>query len=420
MCFLLTVKIVAMRRFLGVLCCLPLAAGDLGELRELLEDGRMFELREALQRSGWNDSETLVYRAITESRFGQEKAGVEDLHRFVATGADPKMRRMAYEELASALVRLGRYGEAARAWGEALGLGGGRNEDRGDTENARALYASLGDVAPQRIEFGAGEVPTEARHNLLGSWNVPVEVNGRRGEWIFDTGANLSTLSESEAKRMGLAVRETSAYVKGSTGKKNRMRLAVAGDLLFGSAHLSNVVFLVLSDDSLHVAPLKVQIAGILGLPVLRALRSVGVSAAGEVRIGAGAGTGEPNMFFDELDPMVEAWHAGHRLEMFLDTGANRSQMYHSFRQALTKDEIGSLRKKQSTRGGAGGVVKETTEVAPTLRLEILGRTVDIANVDLRLKQPGGKQHYRDGVIGMDGLARGFTLDFRSMQLRLE
>jgi hypothetical protein len=29
-------------------------------------------------------------------------------------------------------------------------------------------------------------------------------------------------------------------------------------------------------------------------------------------------------------------------------------------------------------------------------------------------------QRHRDGVMGMDAVARGFTLDFESMQLRLD
>ena len=113
---------------------------------------------------------------------------------------------------------------------------------------------------------------TRASRNPLGSWDVPLEVNGRQGEWIFDTGANLSTLTESEAARMGLKPQEADAYVNGSTGKKNPLRFAVAQDLRSGNAHLRNVLFLILSDQALYIGPLKSQIRGILGLPVLRAL----------------------------------------------------------------------------------------------------------------------------------------------------
>jgi hypothetical protein len=45
---------------------------------------------------------------------------------------------------------------------------------------------------------------------------------------------------------------------------------------------------------------------------------------------------------------------------------------------------------------------------------------VNLADFSLLLKQAAGDSAYRDGVLGMDGLWGGFTLDFRAMQLRLD
>jgi predicted aspartyl protease len=410
-----------MRCLFALACCLSLSAGDLTELRRLHETNLIFQLREALRHPGWNDSETLFYRAVVEGRFGQETTAIEDLHKFLKARPDHDLERRAYEELASSLTRIGRYGEAARAWTEALRLTPLGDQDRADTENTRALYESLGNVPPQTIQFDE-EVQIEAKHSGLGSWNVPVEVNGRPGEWIFDTGANQSTLSESEAVRMGLSIRDATVYVKGSTDKKNSLRLAVAPEMQFGSARLSNVVFLVLSDESLYISQLKYQIRGILGLPVLRALGTVGISGEGIVRIETKAAgePGEPNMFFDGLSPIVETRHADRRLEMLLDTGANKSTAYPSLRAALTRDELSGLKIKQDTSGGAGGIAQRSINLIPALALEVLDRTAELTKLALLLKQPTGDASYRDGVLGMDALMGGFTLDFRSMQFRLD
>jgi tetratricopeptide (TPR) repeat protein len=412
----------AIRSLLGLICCLSLTVVNVTQLRQLQEQSRYFQLREALQQTGRRDSETLFYRALVESRFGQDSAAVLDLLKFLAARSDPVLQRKAYEELASALARLGRYGESARALSEALRLTPLDDFEHADNENARALYESLAGVAPQTIEFGK-EIPAQANLNALGSWDVPLEVNGHKGKWIFDTGANLSTVSESEAAEMGLAVRETSTYAKGSTGKKNPLRLAVAGDLRFGNAHLRNVVFYVLSDQALYIGPLKYQIRGILGLPVLRALGCVAISAKGVVRIETKAVTadrGEPNLFLDGWELIVEARHGDRQLQMFLDTGANATSMNPSFRDALTPDETASLKSKQDRIAGAGGIVSRKTEVLPTLRLAILGHIEELTNVSLVGQQPPGDKSYRDGTLGMDALASGFTLDFRAMQLRLD
>jgi hypothetical protein len=410
-----------MRGLLGLMWCLSLVAGDVSQLRKLEDTDRMFELRRALQQTGWNDTEALFYRAVIAGRFGNETVAVENLRQFLAAHPDARIERKADEELASALARIGRYGEAADAWSEALRLTPHGDPDRADNENTSALYGALRHVPPEAMRFGE-DAPIEARHNRLGSWDVPVEVNGHEGEWIFDTGANLSTLTASEAARMGLSVRETSTYVSGSTGKKNPLRLAVANDLRFGSAHLSNVVFLVLADEALYIGPLKCQIRGILGLPAIRALGRVSVSAKGHVQIEIKerVAQGEPNLFFDELTPIVETSHGDRRLQMFLDTGANKGFVYPSFRDALGKDEIARLKRKREKTAGAGGMIKRRTEVIPMLRLKVLDRAVELSKVSLLPTQPAGNAGYRDGVLGMDGLSGGFELDFRAMQFRLE
>ena len=161
---------------------------------------------------------------------------------------------------------------------------------RADSENARAFLVSLSGVAAQTIEFGP-PAPIQTRRNELGLWVVPVDINSQRSEWILDTGASLSTVTESEARRMGLAIREVRGYARGYTGAKNVARLGVAGEVRVGYAHVRNVVFLVLADEALRMPPLKEPIHGILGLPELRALGCVDLSAKGELTFDCGAKT---------------------------------------------------------------------------------------------------------------------------------
>jgi hypothetical protein len=413
------------RSILGLISCVGLAAADLNQLRELEEKNRFFELRRALEQPGWNENEVLYYRAATAARFGQETAAVQQLHEFLAANPKPEIARKAHEEMAAAFERIGHYADAAREWSDAILLTPKDDSQRSDNENTQRLQDSLRDIAPQTVEFGP-EVAMEAKHNQVGTWDVPIKVNGQKGEWIFDTGANLSILIESEAARMGLAIRETTAYVTGSTDKKNTMRLAVGGDVRFGGAHLRNVVFLVLADKALYIGPLHYQIRGILALPVLRALGQVGISAQGRVRIepkgtvAQGIAQGAPNLFYDELSPIVEIRHNGHWLQMFLDTGANQGVLYPSFRPAMGSDELAKLKSKREKTAGAGGMIKRKTQVVPSVRMEILNRFTDVTKVSLLAAQPTGTLSFRDGVIAMDALSQGFTLDFQRMQLRLE
>ena len=112
-----------------------------------------------------------------------------------------------------------RYGEAARSLTEALRLA--PPSDTTDITNSQAVDAALADIPPQTVTFGS-DVPVRAALNGLGTWDVPVDVNGRRSQLIFDTGANWSTISAGEAERLNIKPRESDAYVRGLTGKRTR------------------------------------------------------------------------------------------------------------------------------------------------------------------------------------------------------
>jgi predicted aspartyl protease len=410
-----------MYKALVVLWCSSLAAGDIGQLSKLSDGNRLFELRRSLQQPGWNSAETLFYRAVIASRFGREASGIELLQEVLLTNPSPAIARKTHEEMASAFERIGRYRQAAQEWDQALLLTPKDDPESAENENTRILMASLSDVAPAAVEFGEG-VPIKATHNRLGSLDVPVQVNGVHGKWVFDTGANVSTLIESEAKRMGLSVLETKAYVTGSTEERNSLRLAVVKDLQFGTAHVHNVVFLVLADEALYVGPLHNQVTGILGLPVLRSLSRVEISNNGLVRIHPheAVSGGAPNLFFHEASPIVEINHGQHRLQMFLDSGANASVLYPSFRDALTREETHRLKTKRKKTAGAGGMIQRKTELVPALRIEVFETSVNLRKLSLLPEMPTGSERYRDGVIGMDALWSGFLLDFDAMRLEVK
>jgi predicted aspartyl protease len=385
---------------------------DLAQLRQFEEAGRIFDLRKAIESGG--SGEVLFYRGLVAARFGNDAVAVEQLSRFLDARPDREMERKAHEELASVHVRASRFGDAASEYAAAIEQIPAGDTRRFDLEEQRVICESLRDTPPQTIEF---EKDISVKARMLDTWIVPVDVNGKTAEWIFDTGANFSVVTESEAARIGLSVQEPSGIAIGSTGKRNKVRVAVAQDLHFGAAHLRNVAFAVIADNALpRQAP-----RGILGFPVIRALGYVSVSSKGVIRISPNStiAPGEPNLFFEGLTPIVEVHHNGHALQMVLDTGAGTSTLYPTFRAALSLEEIGRLRKKELKSTGVGGTAVDTVEIAPKLRLELPGKVLDLSNISLQSRQPD-EFRFEDGRIGMDALAGGFTLDFRTMQLRLD
>jgi predicted aspartyl protease len=373
----------------------------------------MFDLRAELDRRGENVGEALLYRAIAMGRFGSEREALDQFRKFLATKPGPDLERKARYELSWTLTRLGEYGQAAAEIAAGLRLTGEAELSHASLENARRLFEALNGAAKQTVEFGPpARVP--ARRNPLGLWEVPVEVNSQRGEWIFDTGANYSTISESEARRMGLAVRDVNAYVSDFVGA-HPIRLAVAGELRFGSARFRNVVFLVMSDQSLIVS--KYQMRGILGLPVIRAMECVEVSAEGVITFGKGApGARLPaNLFFDVLNPILQVGHGGHNVQMMLDTGAAATVLYPSILDAFAPWERDQLK---GARAAAGAPGQREADLVPFIQLEPAGRTVYLNRIRLLGKAPAGIRG-RDGVLGIDALKGGFRIDFRAMRFTL-
>ena len=403
-----------MRSLLALVSCAALSAGDFAALRQLEENNRTFELRAELDRRGENLGELLLYRAIATNRFGSEQEAIGQFHKFLATKPAPDLERKARYELFWALTRLGEYGQAAAEVGAASRLAGEAKGNHPDYENARRLLEALSGVPGQTVEFGPSSA-VQAHRNPLGLWEVPVEVNGQHGEWIFDTGANYSTVTESEARRMGLAIREVSAYANDFAGAGHPTRLAVAGELRFGSARLRNVVFLVLADGTPPLSLAKYPIRGILGLPVMRALECVEVSAEGAIAFGKRAPAATPppaNFFFDGLNVIVQVAHSGHNVQMMLDTGAG-TVLYPSM-----LDSFAPWERDQLKGSNGGGSAKREVELVPFIQLETAGRTLYLNGIGLFSKAPPGTSG-RDGVLGIDAVKGGFRIDFRAMRFTL-
>ncbi len=399
---------------------------DEARLAELYRAQDCFGLRDALagygaQRGGALD----FYRAAADVAFSRPDAAIPELQRFLASGsaaADDRRRQTAYELLGDAFVRTGRYGDAAEIYARLAGEASTDSTGRENAANVHGLWAALAGTPAQTVEM-PGPVRLATTRDRAGLVNVAVAANGPAVDFVWDTGANLSTVIESTAREMGFRVLDATVNVGSSTGTLTRARVGIAPELRIGGAAVRNAVFLVFPDSALAFPQIGYQIRGIVGFPVIAAFGATTVMRTGELVLGdtaAGGGEDEQNLCMRGLMPIVAAEHEGERLHFNFDTGAQTTSLYPPFHAARRAAVERGRAPTAVQTGGAGGMREVQAYSFSPLVLAIGGRAVTVPTVSVFTEKTTDDSEHVYGNIGQDVIRQfeSMTLDFRRMQIR--
>jgi hypothetical protein len=401
------------------------AAADEARLAELYRTQDCFGLRDALAAYGTRRGAGLdFYRAAVDVAFSRPDAAIPELRRFLDSreaAADGRRRQTAYELLGDAYVRTGRYGDAAQVYATLVADAATDSTGRENADNVRGLWGALAGAPAQTVEV-PGPVRIATSRDRAGLLNVSVAAGGQTTDFVWDTGANLSTASESTARRMGFRVLDATVNVGSSTGTQTRAHVGIAPELRIGGATVRNAVFLVFPDSALAFPQIDYQIRGIIGFPVMAAFGATTVMRGGELVLGdtAGADGGEQNLCMRGLMPIVAAEHAGERLHFGFDTGAQTTSMYPPF-HAARREMVETGRGPTAVRtGGAGGMREVQAYSFSPLVLTIGGREVTVPTVNVFTEKMTDDSDRVFGNIGQDVIRQfeSMTLDIRRMQIR--
>ncbi|HEX6371699.1 MAG TPA: pepsin/retropepsin-like aspartic protease family protein [Longimicrobium sp.] len=402
----------------------PVAAADAERLAELYRRQDCFGLRDAL--AGMRGGAVVdFYRAAAAVAFNRPEEAIAELRRFLHTpeaAADPARRQAAYELLGDAYVRTFRYAEAAEVYAALADDASADSAGRENAANVRGLWGALAGTPAQTVE-APGLVrlaTTRDRANLV---NVRVESGGESIDFVYDTGANLSTVTASTARELGFRVLDDSVRVGSITGGNSYARVAVAPELRIGGATVRNAAFLVFPDNALAFPQIGYQIRGIVGFPVIAGFGATTLTRGGELVLGdtADAGAaGEQNLCLRGLMPLVAAEHAGERLHFGFDTGAQTTALYPPFHAARREAVEAGGEPSTVQVGGAGGMRQVRAYTLSPLVLRIGGREATVPQVRVYVEPTSGDSDRLFGNIGQDVIRQfeSMTLDFRRMQLR--
>lgn len=384
------------------------------DLKSLYESHRWFQLRDAIAGA----KAPALYQGAVAAAFDEREAAATHLQRAITAAPDSHDASEARDLLIHLYMRAGQYSKAVAIKREQIAHIG-----KTAAENDRAALALLSQLPDMVVTSrGASKLQYEMRGANL---SVPVSINDKPANLVLDTDANMSALSESEAKRLDMLILDGSVAVVGVTGEtKPGGRMAVAKDFTIGNFHFRNVAFFIVGDDQEPFVDFPAGKRGIIGMPVILALQTMRWRRGGAMEIGFASPARDlsrANICFNNEDPVTQVEFQRHKLEFVLDTGGEDSELWPPF----AKDFAGLLnqtgKKDSTTLIGFEGSKDVEVVTLPEVRLTLGGFNEVFSSAPVLVKPTIPLSNWYYGRAGMDLLnqAQSVTIDFHALTLTL-
>lgn len=289
-----------------------------------------------------------------------------------------------------------------------------------DHQNSLKIWTAL-ENEPKQVVVINGDTRLKMVKDKAGLNNLRIKGETDTLNFIFDTGANLSTISQSAAKKFNMKLISSDIEVGTITGLKVRAQLAVCNKMTIGNIEIQNAIFLVLDDKELTFAEINYRIFGVIGFPIIEAMKEIQITQNGYFIVPKNETIIKypSNMAMNDLTPLIyiDGKH------FTFDTGADRTILYETFYRA-NKTEIDSKYKLDSLSFGGAGGHKKFEGFIINQAFTIMGKTITLSGIDL-LKEKKDKKDKEEGVYGNIGqdLIKQFnkmTLNFDKMFIKFD
>lgn len=398
--------------------------GFVSRLQSLLEQKEFFRLETKLKSTGdsLSPSDRLFFQVQVDNAFNRNDSAIAGIQQLLDDTSNPlpdSARANLLLLLADGYFKTFRYARAARADSLLLARFGKMLDSNRmqDLQNHLLIYNALRDIPPQEIVIPDSSSLHWTR-DRIGLIEIPLSSSGHSYPAIFDTRANISSVSESFARKLGLK-RLNVSYTEGSgiTGLEFRTGLGVADSIALGKIKLRHVVFQIMPDSVLYIAPIHFALNILIGYPVIEQLREIHIFSNGHMDFPAKP-VARPwhNLALDHLDPVIFLRTDKDTLCFHFDLGASSSQLYNRYFEKYKLEILRQGHPKMVEFGGAGGIEKKSVYVMPSVNFFLGNRKAVLENVDiLTEKISPGEMFY--GNIGQDfvRLFPELILNFKDM-----
>ena len=294
-----------------------------------------------------------------------------------------------------------------------------KEKDKEDYENSLLMWEAMQGVGKQEV-IRKDETKLNMKRDLAGLYNIPVTYNNETFDFVFDTGANFSTITESYAKKLDLVFSGGTIKVGAITGIKIDSRIAWAKSFFIGNMEIKNALFLVLKDEDLSFAGGVYKINGIIGFPVIAEMGEVIISKEGELDVPLTPSvTNKNNLLIDGFNPLVEVDYKNNPMCFTFDTGAKTTMLYIPFLKDYEKEITSEYKLEDIKFGGAGGDVKVPGYNLKNVELKIADDKVVIPGMSLISKSLKEKEEIMYGNLGQDFISKfdKMILNFKYMSI---
>jgi predicted aspartyl protease len=379
------------------------------QLQALLDQKDFFKLqaRVKLYGPGLNDKNRLYYNAFLNNAFNRNDACIGEVDSLLKIYEEdfPDSLKSTLSRLQSdSYFKTYQYAKAAQTdsillqrYSKVL-----RKEVIDDIKNDLLMRSALKNVPLQKTVISkTTTIPWV--NDKLGLIEIPFKCKAQTFDGVFDTRANISSITKTYAKKLGLRLLNVSYNESsGVTGIQFKTGIGIADSLYIGDILVKNVVFQVMPDSILYIAPLKFQLSVIIGYPVIEQMKEVDVYKDGKMTIPKEpAQTDLHNFALNGLDPVIALKVGKDTLAFNFDSGASSSDFSAAYfeknKAFVKKNGI----KKTEGMGGAGGVQKVEVYILPAVSFTLGNRTVSVDSVSVLTKKmvPNEKLY---GNIGQD------------------
>ncbi|MEO7103980.1 MAG: cation:proton antiporter [Gemmatimonadaceae bacterium] len=396
----------------------------------LYSQHRLFELRDSVRAwHGDSSATTQFYKGVVAHAFNDNDGAISTLAPLLASTPPrlaPSQFIAAVDALSDSYRRVFRYRESAMSYRAALN----QRHVKLDTA-ARARFTAwatidetLATVSPIRVTWSAVANNATVANDSV-AYAIAAVVNGDTlaAPLAVDASAPLSVLDATTAARLRIRILKDSVGVN-LPGTAVQARIGVIDRLDIGSAHVQNVVVLIVPSATLRASYGGASLGGVIGRRVLSALGSVTFLRDGQVALsspGADPDTsGLTNLALTSAGALVETIWQGKRVPLLLDAHANQTLLYPGFLKVFPAATADARLATYIGRAVDGEVVSLPSYLLPQLSLTVANTPVNLVGIHALMRDADPRAANYLGALGQDALrtADRITLDFVSMTVR--